>query len=88
MSYESLSDEEKLRVAAQVDHFMTVLLNRYGLQQQDVPKILDSLRWLQEHKAFIERIKSGGALSLVSILIMALASAVWQGVKAFLVGDK
>lgn len=86
VSFENLSEEQKVKVAAEVDYFMVIMLRRYGLNEDDIPQIIDSLRWLKEHREFMGRVQAGGTLSLVAMLVSALAAAAWQGVKTILAG--
>lgn len=88
MSFDHMSEEERAKVAAQVDYFVSVMMRRYGMTEEDVPKVLDSLRWLREHRAFMQRIQTGGTLSLIALLVSALAAAVWEGMRSLLAGER
>lgn len=81
-----LTPEQRAIAEAQSEFFVSTLLRRYGLNETDVPEILDSLRWMKEHRAFMQRVQSGGTLSLIALLVTAIGSAVWQGVKSMLTG--
>ena len=84
MSFEELPEVERLKVTAQVDYFLSVLMKRYGMSDADLPEIVASLRWLKEHREFMNKLTTGGTLSLLGILMTALGAAIWNGVKALL----
>ncbi len=76
-------DDAERRVEAefQVSAFLTLLENRYGLKSEDVPQILDDLRWVREHRAGINRVSWSVALGILAIAISGVAAAVWEGLK-------
>ena len=76
-----LSDEEKRRVAASADYFLSYTANRYNLSVEDV---LDTVKWVRERKEFAQKVKSTGTVSLIGLLVSALALAVWEGLKSLL----
>lgn len=88
MSFDQLSEQERLKVAAEVDYFLTVMLRRHGLAEDDLPEIVQSLRWLKEHREFMNKIQTGGTLSLIALLVSALAAAVWEGIRSLLAGER
>ena len=81
-----LTPEQKLAAEAQVDYFTEVVLKRYGFNHNDLPEILDSLRWIKEHRSFMQRIQTGGTMSLIALLVTAIGSAIWQGAKVMIGG--
>jgi hypothetical protein len=74
-----LSDDEQRRVAAQVEAFVELLARKYDVKPDEV---LEAVKWVRERKAFNDRVKSTGLVSLIGLLITAIALAVWEGVKA------
>ena len=74
-----LSDDEQRRVAAQVEAFVELLARKYDVRPDEV---LEAVKWVRERKAFNDRVKSTGLVSLIGLLITAIALAVWEGVKA------
>lgn len=88
MSYHDLPEEEKIRVAAQVDYFIGVIMRRYGMRDEDLPDVVSSLRWLKEHREFMHRVQQGGTLSILALLLSAMGAAIWQGVKTMLGGGR
>ena len=74
-------EEEKLRVGMIASAVAEELGRRYGLSAQEVA---DSVRWVQEHRQFVARLKHSGYLSLIGALIGASLLVAWEGVKAYL----
>lgn len=76
-----MSEDEKHRVHAQVDHFIDILARRYNLTPNDV---VDAVNWVKQKKEISSRMKMSGAFSLMGIIIGALLLALWEGFKAVL----
>jgi hypothetical protein len=76
---ERLSEEERARVGLIADRIVTVLADRYSIKPQEVQ---EAMTWYRNHREFVSRMKSGGFLTLVSVLISAIMLSVWEGAKA------
>jgi len=74
-----LTDDERRKVAAQVEAFVELITRRYDVKPEEV---LEAVKWVRERKAFSERVKATGLVSLIGLLITAIGMAVWEGVKA------
>jgi hypothetical protein len=74
-----LTDDERRKVAAQVEAFVELITKRYDVRPEEV---LEAVKWVREKKAFNDRVKSTGLVSLIGLLITAISLAVWEGVKA------
>lgn len=72
-----LSDEEKVKILLQVDHFVDIIEERTGLSFSEAVEIL---KWAKQRKAFHDRLVEGGVLAAIGLLITALLYAVWKGV--------
>lgn len=77
--HHNLSDDERVRVAVQADYLLEVLAKRYGI---DASEVMDSLRWIREHREFVSQLKRGGLLSIISLLVAAAAMSLWEGIKS------
>jgi hypothetical protein len=80
--FDDLPDEAKFRIAAEVEYFISVLLRRYGLRETDIPEIMESLRWLREHRVFMQRVQQGSTMSVLALLVAAMGTTLWAGVKS------
>ena len=74
-------EEEKLRVGMIASAVVDELSKRYGLTPKD---ITDAVAWVQEHRAFIAKMKHSGYLTLIGTLVGASLLVAWEGVKAYL----
>lgn len=74
-----LDDEDRMRVAAQVDRFIEVLSARYGVQPGE---IVEAVRWVREHRAYLDRVRNASTIALIGALVSASALALWEGIKA------
>ena len=80
-----LSDEDRVRVQMQVDHFLTVIETRYGIS---VNEATDLLRWAKAQRDRNNKLAQAGAISLIGLIVTALAMSVVEGVKHWLRIDK
>jgi hypothetical protein len=81
MDHHALSDEEKYKVTLQVDHFIEILSQRYGIEPTEV---IDAVKWVRERKKFSEAVQNATTISFLGVLISAFLFALWQGVVHFL----
>ena len=63
----------------QVDLFIDLLARRYGLEPTEV---VDAVRWVQQHRDFVGRLKHGGWIALAGTILSAILLSVWEGIKA------
>lgn len=81
-----LSDDEielKRRIIAerQVEAFLGLLETKYNLKSEDIPELLDNVRWISQHRANSSRLSWNVALGLLSLAVAGLGMAVWEGIK-------
>ena len=80
-----LSDEDRVRVQMQVDHFLTVIETRYGISVNEATELL---RWARAQRDRNNKLAQAGAISLIGLIVTALAMSVVEGVKHWLRIDK
>lgn len=77
----TLPPEERMKVRAQVDHFVEVLENRYDITASEV---IEAVKWVKERRDRAEKLSQAGAISLIGLIITAMAMSVVEGVKHWL----
>lgn len=77
-----LDAEERQRIAAHANYVLELLHTQYGVRLSDVA---EAVKWVQEHKMFVARLKSGSAMSIILTVLGAGLLALWEGVKALVV---
>lgn len=78
---EHLTEEERARVGLIADRIVTVLADRYSIKPQEVQ---EAMSWYRTHREFVARMKTGGLLTLVSVLLSAILLSIWEGAKALM----
>lgn len=73
--------EARVRAEIQVEAFLSILETRFGLKSDDVPQILDDLRWVREHRNGINRVSWSVALGVLAIAVAGVMHAFWEGIK-------
>jgi hypothetical protein len=80
-----LSEEEKYRVAIQVDYFIEVMEKRSGMTFSEM---LSLVQWTRDHKSSVDRLGTGTAWALLAMVISALGYAVVEGLKRIFSGQQ
>jgi hypothetical protein len=76
-----LSEEERAKVAAQVDYFLQLMAKRYEVTPSEMVTLVQEMR---ARKEFFDRVKSTGLISLVGLIATAVMLAVWEGLKSLI----
>jgi hypothetical protein len=80
-----LTEEERMRVAIQVDHFIAVLETRYGISVNEATELL---RWAKAQRERNQKLVQGGALSLIGLVITAIAISLVEGIRSWFGGPR
>jgi hypothetical protein len=72
--------DDKLRVGLVASAVVDELSKRYNLSPQEVA---EAVAWVQEHRAFVSKLKHSGYLSVMGTLIGAALLVAWEGFKSF-----
>ena len=75
-----LSDEERVKVAVQVDHFIHILEMRYGISVNEATELL---RWAKAQRERNQKLLQGGSLSLIGLIITAVAISMVEGIRSW-----
>jgi len=77
-------DESEKRVEAErlAEAFFQLLATRYGLKSEDIPQILEDMRWVREHRRGVSRVGWTMALGVIGVAASGIAAMLWQGFKS------
>lgn len=78
---QDLTEEERARVAAQVEFFMELVARKYDISPSEV---VDAVKWVRERKEFADKVRAAGIVSLVGLLASAVALALWEGLRSMI----
>lgn len=78
--------EKRVQAELQVEAFMSLIQKRYDLKSEDIPEILDDLRWLRKHRAGLNRITWSVALGILAMAVAGMFSAMIEGFKHYIKG--
>ena len=73
-----LTAEEKVKVVAQVDYFLSILSTRYSTTPEE---IIEAIKWVRDRRKMADKIKSSFVMTSLGILLSAIALAAWEGIK-------
>lgn len=80
----ALSIEDRIKAEEQVEAFITVLTKRYGIQEEEIPDLIEIIRWSADHRRGINRVGWSALLGIVGIAASGIMLAVWEGIKHIL----
>lgn len=73
-----LSERDRREIAVQVDEFVQVLANRYGVTPADV---VETVRWVKAKKDADLKMQNAGTNAIIGLILTAVAIALWEGFK-------
>ena len=82
----SLSIEDRIKAEAQVDAFIEILAKRYGLKDDEIPALLNDVRWIADHRRSISRMGWAAILGVISLTVSGIWLMMLEGVKHTLTG--
>ena len=87
MTHPSDAAPDRAEVAVQVAAVVDLLARRYGIREDEIPDLLESVRWVREHRALIKKMQTAGMLTTLSLIVTAMSAALWEGIRAMLRGQ-
>lgn len=69
--------------ARQVEAFLTIMETRYNIKSDEVPAMLETIKWMGKHRARMEQATWIAASTLIILSITGLAQSFWQHLKTF-----
>lgn len=73
-----LSDRDRVEIAAQIDHMVEVLADRYGVEPHEV---VDTVKWVREKREHDAKMRNAAVLAIIGIMASAVMMALWEGFK-------
>jgi hypothetical protein len=80
--------ELTLAAERQVSVFIAIVCRRYGVTEDEIPKLLDGLRWSMEHRQHLTKMSITGILAIVTTLVGALLLVLWEGLQHIIRGSR
>jgi len=76
-----LTDREREQIALEVDKFVRVMSERYGVEPAEV---VETVAWVKERRESDKRIRTAVMVAVLGSVISALVIAIWEGTKILL----
>lgn len=73
-----LTDRDRREIAAQIDHMVEILADRYGVEPHEV---VDTVKWVREKRDHDTKMKNAALLAVIGIMASAVMMALWEGFK-------
>lgn len=78
--------ERRIQAELQVEAFIQLLASRYNLKPEDIPQIVDDMRWVRQHRSGISRIQWSVALAILALAATGVWQALIEGAKHLITG--
>lgn len=78
-----MSLEDRIKAEQQVEAFVQILATRYNLKEEEIPQIIDNIKWIGNHRNGIYRLSWAAGLAVVALGVSGLATATLEGIKQF-----
>lgn len=82
---DTIRDELRTELDAVMLKTVASLLTTFGMNDDDKQEIRDDFAYLRRWRKTSENISRGGWIAIMTVLVSGIASAIWLGVKGFLV---
>lgn len=73
-----------LQAEKHVEVFIEILQKRYGITEEEIPKLLDGIRWANKHKTNIEGISMKALYTITIMIVTGVGIVLWEGFKQLL----
>lgn len=70
-------EEELLAAARQVEAFLTIIEMRYNIHRDEIPELIDSIRWTAKHRKHLNNATWLAASTLIVLAVTGWATSVW-----------
>jgi len=77
----SLSIEDRIKVEAQVESFIEIMAKRYGIKEEELPALVDDIRWIASHRRSIDRMAWSAVLGVIGLAVSGAGLMLWEGIK-------
>lgn len=78
---DDIEDIETGRREREFDAFLSIFCKRYGVKEDDIPKLIEHAKWSGEHRNSIHRVSWSAALGALGVFVTGLLLMIWEGVK-------
>lgn len=65
----------------QVEAFLEIITKRYGIPQEDIPKLLEDLKWVSQSRQSIHKAGFFAFMTLLGLIITGAVTAMVEGLK-------
>ena len=80
-----LSEEERFRVALQVDHFIDLIERRSGITFHEVVSLV---LWAREQKNFSGKVHFFASMSIITMVVSGIGYGLLEGLKRIFSGGR
>lgn len=76
-----VEDLEAGRRERQFDAMVQLFCKRYGVNEDEIPKLIEATRWATRHRSGIAKLHWSAALGVLGAVVTGLLLMLWEGIK-------
>ena len=76
------ADLEAGRRERQFDAMVQLFCKRYGVEEDEIPTLIEKIRWSGEHRSALNKLHWSAALGVLGAVVTGLLLMIWEGIKA------
>lgn len=82
MNHETdVEDLEAGRRERQFDAMVQLFCKRYGVNEDEIPHLVETVRWSSQHRSGIAKLHWSAALGVLGAVVTGLLLMLWEGIK-------
>lgn len=78
---EDAQDLETGRRERQFDAMVQLFCKRYGVNEDEIPNLIETARWARQHRSGISKLHWSAALGVLGAVTTGLLLMLWEGIK-------
>ena len=75
------ADLEAGRRERQFDAMVQLFCKRYGVDEDEIPQLIEKIRWSGEHRHILNKLSFNAALGVLGAITTGLLLMLWEGIK-------
>ena len=75
------ADLEAWRRERQFDAMVQLFCKRYGVDEDEIPDLIEKARWAGEHRFALNKLHWSAALGVLGAITTGLLLMLWEGIK-------
>lgn len=68
----------------QVEAFIEILSSKYGINEEEIPKLINAVKWAAEHKVTIDKLSMATLVAIITTFVGGVVITIWESIKTYI----